>query len=224
MGRRLTKVIISCMAQSGQRVAAIMALVISGLIFLYILTWNAASSSGLYNCPSILIWNVTYHLVQLTQWFISLFNAYCLPIPPQVHVGNGINVFLFWCQPNRGHLDQIMRTVDVESLHLTSLFQLVVRRIGTEYLVCLVFEGKVNKEGGGVIRVNIYASKIFFIQKKVIFKDIPPPPPFFRTMYERNNVSYKQMIQRETDKNRIEDTYMWRKIENTRIKNSHVKE
>ena len=35
MGRKLTKVLISCMEKLGRRVAAIMALAVSGLIFLY---------------------------------------------------------------------------------------------------------------------------------------------------------------------------------------------
>ena len=34
-----------------------------------------------------------------------------------------------------------------------------------------------------ISRVNTYTSRIFFIQKKVIFKD-PPSPPIFRAVFE----------------------------------------
>ena len=56
---------------------------------------------------------VPYHLEQSTQRFISIFSAHCLPRPRQVHVGNGVIVFLFGHQPNCDHLDQITGKVDV---------------------------------------------------------------------------------------------------------------
>ena len=60
---------------------------------------------------------------------------------------NGIFVFLFGLQPNRGHSDQMMRTVDVDPPWITDIVPLGVRHIGTENLGDLLFEGKGNKEG-----------------------------------------------------------------------------
>ena len=57
-----------------------------------------------------------------------------------------MDVLLFGRRPNRGHLDQITRTVDVESPCLTDLVASGVRHIGAEYLIDLVFEVKSNKE------------------------------------------------------------------------------
>ena len=54
----------------------------------------------------------------------------------------------FWLQLNHGHLDQIPRTVDVESPLFTFLKPLGVRCIGLEYLGDLVFEGRGSKEVG----------------------------------------------------------------------------
>ena len=93
----------------------------------------------------------------------------------QVHVGNDVVILLFGRQPNRGHSDQITRIVDVESPQLIGLLPLGVQHIGTEYLGYLVFEGKGEKRYKRS-RVDIYASKIFFIQNKVILKE---PPPHF---------------------------------------------
>ena len=53
----------------------------------------------------------------------------------------------------------------------------------------------------------MYASKRFFIQEKVIFKD--PLFPIFRTIYEIKDITHKQTIQRDTDNNITEDTDMW---------------
>ena len=86
-----------------------------------------------------------YHLGLLIQCFISLFSAQYLSHTLQVHVGNGVLVFLFGLRTNRGHLGKITRTVDVDSPCLTGLVLLLVRNIGTEYLVDSAFEGKGNK-------------------------------------------------------------------------------
>ena len=63
------------------------------------------------------------------------------------------------------------RTVDVDYPCLMGIFPSVVRPIGSEYLGDLVFEGRVGWNREKISRVNLYASKIFFIQKRVIFKD-----------------------------------------------------
>ena len=51
-----------------------------------------------------------------------------------------------------------------------------------------------------------------------------PPPPIFRTVIENNDAPHKQTINRETNNNITEDTDIWRKRKNNRIKYSHVKE
>ena len=53
--------------------------------------------------------------------------------------------------------------------------------------------------------------KYFIIQNKGIFKD--PFHPNFRAIYEIKDAPHKQKIHIETEKNRAEYTYMWRKIE-----------
>ena len=75
-------------------------------------------------------------------------------------------------------------------------------------------------------RVNIYTSRIFFIQKKVIFKGYFSPQ-IDRTIYEIKDAPHKQTIQKETNNNRSQYTYMWIKIYNKKtceerdIKNTH---
>ena len=54
---------------------------------------------------------------------------------------------------------------------------------------------------GEIIRINIYASKIFFIQNQAIHND--PFPTILRTIYEIKDKPHKNMIQRDTDNNII---------------------
>ena len=55
-GRRLTKVIILCMARLGRWVVATMALSVSGSIFSYSLAWNSVLLSGLEDCTDGILW------------------------------------------------------------------------------------------------------------------------------------------------------------------------
>ena len=74
MGIWLTKVIILWMALLRWWVAAIMALAVLGSIFLYKLSWNAASSSSLDNCPYRLLWKS--HTILDNQLYASyLYSA-----------------------------------------------------------------------------------------------------------------------------------------------------
>ena len=84
-------------------------------------------------------------------------------------------------------------------------------------LWCLKEREKIGKNS----RVNVYAPKNVFIEKKVIFKDTPPS--ILRTIYEMKNATHKQTIHRETKNNRTEDIDIFRNRDNNQIKKAHVK-
>ena len=180
MGRRLTEVLILCMAWLGQWLAAIKSLAFSGPILLYSLAWNDALSSGLENCPARILWKD--HTILYNQLNASSISS-ALTVSP-VYRGSMLEMASSYSCLG----DNQTVAISIKPRERLMLSHYDLRPLYHQEFAVLVWNNwsiRVLKERGKkrdkISRVNIYASKNVFYSREGYFQ--PPPPPSSRTIY-----------------------------------------
>ena len=174
MVRWLTEVIISCMAQLGRRVPAMMALSVSGSIFLYSSAWNDASLSGLDNCTNMLLWKA--HTILANQINASYISS-ALTVPPS-HRGSMLEIALLYsCLVADQTVAICVKSLEwlmlsPHALQASYHWGYAVLVQNTWVIRCLKERGTKRDKGS---RVNIYATKRFFNSNEGYFQGSPTP-------------------------------------------------